>query len=271
MNSSQVEGYYNQGREESRLKQTRGLVEYERAQELMLRYLPNPPATVLDIGGGAGIYALWLAKLGYAVHLVDLMPLHVEQAKQASEAQPDHPLASVSLGNALALEFPDASADAVLLFGPLYHLTERADRVASLREARRVLRPGGWLFAATISRYASFLDGLGRGFLSDPQFASLVAQDVVNGQHRNPTGQPGYFTTAFFHHPDEIRDEVLEAGLHLESRLAIEGPAAFTSHFELFWQNEATRENILSVLRTLEAEPTMLGATAHLMTIARKV
>src|SRR5262249_49876920 len=79
---------------------------------------------------------------GYAVHLSDVVPLHVEQAREASARQPDHPLAGTAVGDARRLAHPDGSADAVLLLGPLYHLTERADRLAAWREARRGRRPG---------------------------------------------------------------------------------------------------------------------------------
>ena len=72
----------------------------------------------------------------------------------------------------------DASVDAVLLLGPLYHLTERADRVRALAEGRRVLRPGGVLAAAAISRYASAVDGLFRGHLREPGFEAIVERDL---------------------------------------------------------------------------------------------
>ena len=72
---------------------------------------------VYDVGGGSGVYATWLARRGYTAHLIDVVPLHVEQARLASAAQPEHPLASVGLGDARQLEWPDQSADLVLLWG----------------------------------------------------------------------------------------------------------------------------------------------------------
>lgn len=270
MASNDLDVYYNQGREQGRLMNAGGLLEQARTQEIILRYLPNPPATILDVGGAAGIYALWLAGLGYTVHLVDLMPLHIEQALVASAAQPDHPLASACVGDARALDFSDASAGAVLMFGPLYHLPERDDRLAVLREARRVLKPGGLLFAATISRFASFLDGLMRGYLADDYFAELVGRDLTDGQHRNPRQLSGYFTTAFFHHPDEITQEVAEAGFRVEASLAVEGMAGFMPDFDTFWNDETLREQLLGFLRQVESDPAMLGATGHMITVGRK-
>jgi len=106
------------------------------------------------VGGGPGVYACWLSAQGYEVHLVDASPLHVEQARAASERLPNNPLASVRLGDARQLDVADAAVDAVLLLGPLYHLTERADRLTALRESARVLRPGGHVFVAAVSRFA---------------------------------------------------------------------------------------------------------------------
>src|SRR5262249_49428443 len=148
--------------------------------------------------------------------LVDALPLHVELARKASQEQPDAPLASIEVGDARSLKRPDASVDVVLLFGPLYHLTERVDRLAALHEAHRVLRSGGLLLAVGISRFASALDGLRQGWFDDPAFAQMVERDLVDGQHRNPANQPEYFTTAFFHHPEELRVEVEESGFLYE-------------------------------------------------------
>ena len=97
--------------------------------------------------------------------------------------------------------------------GPLYHLIEREDRLAALREARRVLRPGGLVAAVWVSRYASTRDGMFRGLLEDPDFWPIVQRGFSEGQHRNPTNHPGYFTTAYFHHPSELQKEVLELAL----------------------------------------------------------
>src|SRR5439155_3194415 len=108
------------------------------------------------------------------VHLVDIAPLHVELASKASQRQPDFPLVSATVGDALALAWEDRSIDAVLLFGPLYHLTNREDRLKALRESYRVLKPGGRLLAAGISRFASTLDGLRRGYLKDGAFEQIV-------------------------------------------------------------------------------------------------
>jgi SAM-dependent methyltransferase len=110
----------------------------------------------------------------------------------------------------------------VLLFGPLYHLLDRADRIRAWREAGRAVRPGGVVVAATISRYASFFDGLVRGHLADPRFRPMVENVLDVGVHRNPYAEPGWFTSAYFHLPDEAAGEAIEAGLTVRRVVAVE-------------------------------------------------
>jgi SAM-dependent methyltransferase len=264
--------YYDRGAEQGRLGDW-GRLEFVRTRELLARFLPAAPATVLDVGGAAGAYALPLAAEGYEVHLLDPVALHVEQARAASEGQPDAPLASVAVGDARELPFADESADAVLMLGPLYHLTEAADRARALREARRTLRPGGLLAAAAITRFASTLDGVAQGFLLEPGFEEIVERDLADGQHRNPGADPRWFTTAYFHHPEELEREVAAAGFDVRAVLAVEGAvgaAAETHALDAWIDDPAKREVLLRAIRRVEAEPSLLGASPHVMALATR-
>ena len=255
--------------EDSRLLQGWGQLELARTQELIVRALKSAPAKVLDVGGGSGIYSAWLASLGYEVYLLDLVPKHIEQARKRS-VRSEKPIASMRVADARHLEEADGSMDAVLLLGPLYHLTERPDRIASLKEAFRVLSPGGLLFAAAISRFASLFDSLRYGFFDDPRFAPILDRDLTDGQHRNPTGNPQYFTTAYFHRPGELSRELLEAGFRVESLFAIEGPGWLADDFDNLWTDQAQRRRLLETIRKVEREPTILGASPHILAIGRK-
>ncbi len=263
----QDDAHYAQAWEQDRLSQGPGQLELARTQELLGRYLPPAPATILDVGGGPGRYAFWLAGEGYTIHLIDAVPLHVEQARASTEASA---LASAEVGDARRLEHADASADAVLLLGPLYHLTAREDRLAALCEARRVVKPGGVVAAAGISRFASTLDGMARSLFDDPAFVRIVERDLGDGQHRNPTGHPNYFTTAYFHHPLEIRGEFEDAGLVHETTLPVEGPGWLLADFDHKWRDAGRRQRILDAIRRIENEPTLLGASAHLLGIGHR-
>ena len=265
-----IAAHYASGYESDRLNKQSGQLERERTRELLSRLLPPAPAVILDIGGGPGGYACWLAKQGYEVHLLDITPLHVEIAIAASRQQAEAPLSSVKLGDARSLPWSAETADAVLLLGPLYHLTDKRDRLQALAEAHRVLKPHGVLFAVGVSKFASTIDGLRLGFLKDPQFAAIVEGDLKDGQHRNPTDNPNYFTDTFFHHPDELRNEVKEAGFAVRELYGLEGPAWFVHDFDEWWNNPEHRDRLLKIARALETEPSVSGISAHLMVEAAK-
>jgi ubiquinone/menaquinone biosynthesis C-methylase UbiE len=262
--------HYASGYEFQRLQSSGGQIELLRTQELIMRYIPPAPAVIFDVGGGPGVYSCWLAKQSYEVHLVDANPLHVEQAWQTSQEQPGAPLASIEIGDARNLNRPDSSVDVVLLFGPLYHLTERSDRIAALGEARRILCDGGVVLAVAISRFASVLDGMYKGLLEDSAFVQIVERDLTDGQHRNPTNHPMYFTTSFFHHPEELKTEVEESGLRHAKTLAIEGPVWLSQYCKDRWHDKGWREQLLTIMRRIEHEPSLLGVSAHILALAYK-
>jgi ubiquinone/menaquinone biosynthesis C-methylase UbiE len=271
MFSEQILSFYQNYDEANRLTAGVFQLEFARTLEILQRYLPAAPAVILDVGGGPGVYSCWLAQRGYEVHLVDPVPSHLEQARQRSAQQPDFPVASVTPGDARKLEFADGCADALLMLGPLYHLIERDDRLRALREAHRVLRRGGVLFAAVISRFASALDGLRQNWLHDPVFMAIMKDDLRSGHHRNPTGELAYFTESCFHRVEELEAELHDAGFKHEQTLAIEGPGWLLQNFEDWWREPARREQLLEVIRAVEHEPGLLGASAHIMGIARKM
>lgn len=264
-----IASFYDRASEESRLQQGSSLLESARTRELIERHAPPPPADIVDVGGAAGVYAFWLAERGYAVRLVDASPRLVALAEQRN-AEASRPLVACRVGDARTLPLADASMDLVLLLGPLYHLVEASDRRAALAEAMRVLRPAGVLLAAGISRYASALDGLSRDLLADPSFERIVARDVAEGQHRNPTQRLDYFTTAYLHRPEDLRDEIEAAGFIAVGLYGIEGPGWLLPDFESRWAHPARRAALLHVARLLESEPSVLGASAHLLVAARK-
>ncbi len=265
----EVAAYYARGGETARLFRGHGRLELLRTQEVILRHLPAGRRVVLDVGGGTGVYACWLAGLGHEVHLVDGLLAHVDAARDASARQAGRAMASAQVGDARRLPWADAHADAVLLLGPLYHLTERGDRLAALAEARRVARPGGLLVAAAISRFASLLSGVTEGLLADPAFVAIVERDLADGQHRNPTARD-YFTTSYFHRPGELEDEARAAGWEPRELVGVEGPGWLLPDLDARWRDPAERERLLWAARAVEREPTLLGLSPHILVVARR-
>jgi SAM-dependent methyltransferase len=259
----EVIGHYERFDERSRLTAGEGLLEWSRTLDILERHLPPPPGRILDVGGGPGRYARHFGAAGYDVHLVDPVPRHVDQAAGAG-------LAGAELGDARHLDHGDESFDAVLLMGPLYHLQSAADRLQALAEARRVLRPGGVVAAAAIGRFASALDGLDRALVDDPRFREILAGDLHDGRHRNPTGEIEYFTTAYLHHPDDLLREIGTAGFEDVTVLAVEGIGWVAGDLEERHRDPARWDFLLGLLRSLEREPSLLGASPHLLAIAHR-
>jgi SAM-dependent methyltransferase len=256
-----IMAYYVDGREQDRLVSIAPL-EFIRTQELLRRHLPPPPASIVDIGGGAGIHALPLRAMGYDVTLIDPVELHVQQAREAG-------VVDARIGDARHLQLEDGAFDGALLLGPLYHLTEGSERVRALMEARRVTKAGGVLAAACISRFASTYDGLALHYLDDPDFERIVEKDLSLGQHRNPGRRTGWFTTAYLHQPEEIAQEVASGGWSQVSVVAVEGPGAFAD--TRYWLEDVERQEILlRAIRRVESEASILGASPHLLAVAHK-
>ncbi len=271
--TSAMHAYYELGKEADRLGPNGpGRLEFERTQEIVLRALPPAPAVVADVGGGPGRYALWLAELGYHVRHRDLMPLHVEQVTAAAAAGAGGAAGvggvESAVGDARALDLADASVDAVLLLGPLYHL-DRADRVRTLREAGRIVRPGGPVFGAAITRWAARLDGVlaQRLYETEPDMEHMVAEVERTGVLQ-PLA-PGSFC-GFTHRPEELRAEAQEAGLEVTDLVCVEGAAIMLADLTERGADPEAWRIVLDSARALERVPELMGVGPHLLVTARR-
>ena len=260
----EIVSYYECNGERDRLGSGARGIEFVRMWELLERFLPAAPATVLDVGGAAGRYAIPLAAVGYEVHLIDPVQHLVSQAVE--DAGTAVPLASARVGDARSLAAADASADAVLLLGPLYHLTRRDDRVAALAEARRVTRPGGVVVAVGLSRFYPLLEELAAG---RPRSPEMTAKFLADGQYRNTGGDVAGFTTSYFHRPEDLAAEVADAGLALDRIVGGTGIVKLALPDLADRLDDERRDAVTDLLRRTEAEPSLLGFSQNLVAIAR--
>jgi ubiquinone/menaquinone biosynthesis C-methylase UbiE len=267
--SPEILAYYQQAAEPTRLRSGPSHLEFARTKEVIVHWLDRTPSMILDVGGGPGAYSAWLADQGHEVHLVDPVAELVAHAKSL-RGSGIREIASCRVGDARSLDRSEQSAEVVLLLGPLYHLIDAEDRRQALREAYRVLVPGGLLFAAAISRFASALDGLAQDLFADPVFDQIVKRDIADGIHENRTGKLELFTTAKFHRPDELAAEVRAAGFSMLSIVGLEGPGWLFADFNERWQDPRRRDDLLRIARALESEPSIQAVSAHILAVARR-
>ena len=273
---NEIYEFYNNGAEIGRLERGLGIVEFHRTKEILSRYI-DKGEVVYDIGGGIGMYAAWLAKKGNEVHLIELAENAVEYAK-ANMMQDCRFVAET--GNALQVNRSDESADVVLLMGPLYHLRDREERLQALREAFRVLKKGGLLVAAGISKFSSMTWALSVygekknenlvEFLDDPVFFNMIKSEMTTGDHIRPKEYPKFIAEAYFTTADEMKSVIAEAGFEVEKAIIVEGCIWFTPHFQEKWEDKASRERLLDLVRMTETEPEMMGMSPHFLVVARK-
>ncbi len=272
----EVLALYNSGAEKNRLRSDLGLIEFARTCELLLEKLPPAPAVVYDIGGGYGEYSWWLASRGYQVHLFDLSEKNIEMACELGAEYPGARLAGMHVADARSIPLASESADAVLLFGPLYHIMEKQERHLALEECRRLLKPGGVLFAAGITRYATLLwatttYGTTNELIGEPEFMEMVEHELKTGQHiRNPKSSYGGMGRSFFCLPKELGEEIESAGFRNADVRGVIGPAWLVPNLTEQWKDEARRKHIMRIVRLTEKEEALLGLSTHIVAIAVK-
>jgi S-adenosylmethionine-dependent methyltransferase len=252
---------------EDRRLNEEGPVEYA----MTLRYLDHwiaAGSVVADIGVGVGHYARHLAQRQCQIHLVDIAERLLNAATaQLTAAGLEPQIIGVTLASATDLrELADNTFDAVLMLGPLYHLCTLEDRHRAVREAQRMLKPGGVLFAAGINRVAYLKERLrlkpeGVSALGDFH-RGYLEHGNLDPDHAPPMGFAHLTTVAefraLFH---DAFDEVLLAGVE-----------SFTGHHQKHLHDlpEADRQAWLELVAATAATAEGLGSTEHFLFVGRK-
>jgi ubiquinone/menaquinone biosynthesis C-methylase UbiE len=262
-----VRGYYDRVPETGRFENAMGRLEFERSKHIIARFLPSSPGQIADVGAGVGAYSFWLSRMGHRVSAVEPSPRQLRLLQERNEKE-ENKLARIVGSDASRLDLPDASFDAVLCMGPLYHLTSPELRRTVLKEAQRILRPGAFLVTAYISRFASLMDGYFRGFIEDAEFAHLVEADLREGAH-HPPAHDRYFTEAYFHTVSEIGPELASAGLRMTHLLAVESVFWQLPSLDRFLQDPLHSERLFRFIEAVESDVTLMGASAHFLAISR--
>lgn len=267
---------YNAGIEKNRLRSDMGLIEFERTKELLLEHLPKPPAVLYDIGGGYGEYSWWLSSLGYEVHLFDISETNIKMSVSLEAEYPGVSLHSAEIADARNIDKSDESADAILLMGPLYHITEKSERLSALSECYRLMKPSGMLFSAAITRFATLLwaitvYGVKNRLIEEDEFIKMVSRELADGEHIKPeSGSYRGMGRSHFHSPSELESEISAAGFSDTVIHGIVGAAWLAPDIDELWRDNKSREALMHTVRLLDTEKDILGLSTHLLAVSRK-
>ncbi len=266
--SKNIEVFYNKASEETRLEKGMGVFEFERIKWLIEKYLYTSPSKIIDVGGGTGKYAEWLAKKGHEVHLVEPVAKHLQLAENRAKKLKNK--FSVHLGESRKLDFKNNYADLILLHGPLYHLQKKEDRELTIKEAKRVLKNGGIILGFAINYTASTLVGLLNGLIHKSSFFEMCKNELTTGIHNPPDDFPWLLAEAYYHHPEQLKEEFRHQDLTYLNTYAVEGMAWLDKDFFANMQNDKKRENLIELLKITENDSYILPFSPHMMIAVKK-
>lgn len=254
-----LELHYSRHKEENRLSTRHGTVEFAVSMKFIHEYLPQEQKNqcrIADIGAGTGRYSVALAREGYDVTAVELVPRNLK----IIEAQHEH--VKCWPGNALDLHFlPDNQFDMTLLFGPLYHLHAAKEKTAALKEAMRITKKGGIIMAAYLLNDYSIISYC----FAEDRICALMADGKVSADfHVQPEKDALY---------DYVRLEDIDAlnacvGIKRLKLFSPDGPADFIRK-QLNSMSEATFQKFIQYQMQNAARPELLGAGSHLVDVLK--
>lgn len=271
---------YNAGIERNRLRTGIGLIEFERTKEILLEKLPGPPAVIYDIGGAYGEYSWWLASLGYEVHLFDLSETNILMSEELAEEYPGVRLKSALVCDARCIPRPDKSADAILLMGPLYSITEYNERILAIRECRRLLKDDGVLFSAALTPYSVLVSRLAvyredntpkRRELDNPAVLSMIERALDDGCYINPERKiAAGLGSSHLHTAKALRAELSCGGFDTQSVHGVMGGAWLAPNLDELLENEYTKKVLMKTVRMLDTHEEIIGLSGHLLAVSSK-
>ena len=267
LGAEHVEALYDRDPQYEWDRLDRHRTEYAVTLRALSEYLPPPPARILDCGGGPGRYAIELTKLGYQVTLFDLS-LNSLALARSKAAEASVQIAHYDHGTATDLScFEDNSFDAVLLMGPLYHLLQADTRQQAVREAYRVLKPGGRIFCAFITRYAPVRYTAAHDRATWPSERPDEWEMILKEGLQPPSDAAKF--VAYFCRPDEVEPLLWSIGFETEIVLGVEGLVSMIETHINALQGDAW-ETWVEINYQAAADRSIHGCTEHLLAVSTK-
>ncbi|WP_188598666.1 class I SAM-dependent methyltransferase [Polaribacter pacificus] len=263
-----IEVFYNKASEETRLNKGMGIFEFERIKQLIEKHLKSTASIIIDVGGGTGKYSEWLAKKGHQVHLVEPVLKHIKIAQNRSDRLKNK--FSVALGESRNLSFKNNFADLVILHGPLYHLQKEEDRELTILEAKRVLKKDGIILGFAINYTASTLTGLLNGLIHKNSFFEMCKVELSTGIHNPPDDFPWLLVEAYYHKPEQLKDEFIRHNLFYLNTYAVEGMSWLDKAYFENMLNDKKKKILLELISITENDPYLLPFSPHMMIAVKK-
>jgi len=252
-----LEKYYNKFNEDKRLLSRHGQVEFFVAMHYIKEIIgERKNLNIIDIGAGTGRYSLELEKLGHKVTAVELVNKNVSQIKMKSKS------IVAKQGNALDLKFKDNQFDIALLFGPLYHLFSREDKLRAISEAKRVLVDGGTLFIMYLTNeYAVITYAIKEGNLQ-----KVLAEHKLDEKFNCITGPEDLYSYVRL---EEIDDLAKTSGLERLDIIGVDGATDYIRPY-INKLSDEDFEIYKKYQLSISKRPELLGASSHIMDILKK-
>ncbi len=276
--NNRIQNFYNSDplKEQNRLERNAyHSIESEVTKRFIQDYI-KPGMQIADIGCGAGHYSIWLMEKGYSVYLSDLSSGLLNQAKkEISEKKLDSFLLGADVKNATNLTgILDKQFDMTFCFGPFYHLLTIEERILALKEIKRITKPGGYIFIATINRLCPIKDMM---FGYTKEWADEITNDfkqtlnILNtGIYKNESENPNAFTDAYFAKPEEIPALYKQENIVLEQTFSCEGIAAFLDEkAEILKQNKQTWSNFIELIYLTATDSSVIGSGEHTVFVGK--
>jgi SAM-dependent methyltransferase len=248
-------------------------LEFEGTTEYLDQYLPES-GHVLDAGGGAGRYTVWLAEHGYDVTLVDLSQEQVSIAREKVAERELTEQVTVSKGDIRDLDFESDTFDATLcLGGPLSHILDEAERETAIEELWRVTKSEAPLFVSVMGRLAVLqllIQHTGE-IADDEDEIELLPELAEHGTYNKElleqyNREPTCFNLHLFR-VDELEALLEEAGLEVKTIAGLEGFASLRRSGLNDLETEK-QEPIKQVIQSLREDRAVADISSHILAVS---
>lgn len=266
--SRELEHFYNRVSEETRLEKGMGIFEFIRIKSLIEKFILCDQQTIIDVGGGTGKYAEWLAQKGHRVHLIEPLEKHLAIAEKRSRKLKNK--FTIHQAEARNIPLQNHIADIVILHGPLYHLQHSEDRSRAILEAKRLLKNGGIVLGFAINYTASTLVGLLQGQIHKRPFFNMCVEELKSGVHNPPEGFSYLLAEAYYHKPSELKLEFVTQGFEYLNTYAVESIAWLDKDYFMNMTIEKKRHTLNKLTELIENDSELMAFSPHMMIAAKK-